>query len=210
MAILTWGDADQKFYEAGVDRGVFYPNAGNGVAWNGLISVSENSSGGSVKSSYLDGKKYIDIVEGEDFKADIEAFSAPSQFLLCDGIKAIANGLFVTQQPRTTFGFSYRTNKINGTASGYKIHLVYNATAAPSQRDNVTLSDSVDPSRLKWTIETVPPVSAIYKPSAHMVVDSFLADPDKLSDLEDILYGTAITNPRLPTQTEIYALFTAP
>lgn len=212
MSRLIWGAVGERFYEAGADRGVLYlPNAA-GVPWNGLKSVQESPTGGEPTPYYIDGLKYQNIAAAEEFEATLEAFSSPPEFGVCDGTAAIQNGLFITQQPRKSFGLSYRSrvgNDIDGLDLGYKIHLVYGALAAPSSRSNSTLSDSTSPLGLSWKITTTPPVLAAYKPSAHMVVDSRFTPALLLSELEDILYGSDVTSARLPYITELLALFTA-
>lgn len=209
MAQLVWGTVGERFYETGVDRGVLYPKYTPGVAWSGLISVDESSEGGDVEPFHFDGIKYLDFVASEDFQATVEAFSAPAEFSVSDGHKALSPGLFATQQPRLTFGMSYRTligNDIDGVDYGYKLHLVYNATAGPSSNKRQTMSGSVSPEVKQWTIYTVPPLSLTYKPTAHIVVDSTLASPSKLSTLENTLYGV-YGDPELPTQAEIISMF---
>lgn len=211
MAILAWDQSGVRFFETGVDKGVFYPKTGSGVAWNGLISVNEKVSGGEHDAFYLDGQKMIDVVASEDFQADVEAFSAPVEFLACDGVSQLANGLYVTQQPRVSFGFSYRTrrgNDLKDIEYGYKIHLVYNAKASPAERSNKTISDRPDPTTFTWTIDSVPPTSAIYRPSAHLVIDSTLANATKLTNLENLLYGTSGVNAALPTQAVVISTLT--
>lgn len=213
MTRLTWNDAGERFFEAGLHRGVLYPKLGPGVAWNGLIGVDETPSGGEVESYYFDGVKYLDFVASEDYSATIDAFSAPAEFAACDGTKQLSPGLYVTQQPRQSFGLSYRTligNDLEGTDHAYKIHLVYNATAAPAGRSHKTLTNAVDPATRQWTIHTVPPKATTYKPTAHLIVDSRDLTSGKLEALENLLYGTSSTNPRLPTQAEVITLLAAP
>lgn len=212
MVALNWNQIGEKFYETGVDKGVFYPKTGTPAAWNGLVSVTENISGGDLKPIYLDGKKVFDFLENEDFSADVEAFSAPAGFRACDGILSVAPGLFATQQPRATFGLSYRTRvgtDINQDHS-YKIHLVYNATASPSGRSNNTLSDTVELTPLKWSVSTVPPPSLTYKPTSHLVIDVSALTLAKRNAVETLLYGSAGSAPQLPTQASLIALLTAP
>lgn len=211
MAILAWDQVGVRFFETGVDKGVFYPKIGSGVAWNGLISVKENISGGEQSAIYFDGNKLMDIIAGEDYRATIDAFSAPEEFLICAGNKTLANGLVVTQQPRISFGFSYRTlkgNDLKATSYGYKIHLVYNAKASPTERQNSTLSESADPTTLSWTVDSVPPTNATFKPAAHLVIDSTLANATKLATLENLLYGTSGVNAALPTQAVVISTLT--
>lgn len=212
MTRLVWGAFAERFYENGVDRGVFYNSGSFGSAWSGLISVSEAPSGGEAKPYYLDGVKYQNISAREEFEATITAFSYPSDFLAYDGNIKIQNGLIVTQQPRKSFGFSYRTNVgagIDGDEFAYKIHLVYNALAAPSQRGNRSLGTATDPTIFSWSITTKPPAIVGYRPTAHFVIDTRYTDPTVLTTIEDILYGTEADTSRLPDVDELLAIFTA-
>lgn len=209
MTALIWDVVGQRFYETGVDRAVFYPRTGNGVVWNGLTAVNQLVTGGDKKDIYLDGEKQYVLVESEDFQAEIEAFSAPAEFLACDGVKTLAAGLYVTQQPRSMFGFSYRTikgNDVKNNDYSYYLHLVYNALASPTTRRYSSVSDSITPTPLSWTIDTVPPDSTTYKSSAHLQVDVSLITTAKKTALENLLYGTSSTNPGLPTQSAVITL----
>lgn len=212
MARMNWGESGQRFYGAGVDRGVLYaPNLVNGVPWSGLMSVSETPSGGEPQPYYLDGIKYVQVASSEEFNATIKALNAPDEFAICDGTSAIYAGLMVTQQPRKTFDFSYRTLIGNDVSSevGYEIHLVYNALAKPSQRDNNSLSDSTDPVELSWDVTTVPKYISGYKASAHLIINSIKTDPDILSQIEDALYGSVSSDSGLLQPSEIVALYAA-
>jgi hypothetical protein len=209
MTRLNWGTPGERFFEAGVDRGVLYTGV-TGVPWNGLISVTEAPDGGSAKPFYLDGVKYMNRTSNEEFKATISAFTYPHEFEQCDGTAYVADGLFATQQYRKSFGLCYRTKVGNDTAGpdlGYKIHLVYNATAEPTTRDNKTVGDSLDASIFTWDVSTVPVKTPGIKPTAHFVVDSTRTHPDVLAALEDILYGSADNIPTLPTQHDLVELF---
>jgi len=211
MSKLVWGAAGTRIFEAGVDRGVLYVPGLAGVPWNGLKSVNEAPDGGDPQPFYLDGMKYANISSEEDFSATLEAFSSPPEFAVCDGSKQLAAGLFATQQPRQSFGLSYRTrvgNDIKGLDLGYKIHLVYNAMASAAGRDNNTTSRSIDPTNLSWGISTRPPVVTGYRPTAHLVIHTKDVDPAKLEALEVALYGDLTTTPSLPTQAEVAALLT--
>ena len=210
MSTLVWGSFGQRFYEAGIDRGVLYLPGADGVPWSGLTAVNEAPSGGTPTPYYLDGVKYLNISSLEEYEATIEAFSAPPEFTVCDGTASISNGLFVTQQPRKQFGFSYRSkvgNDIEGIDHGYKIHIVYNALAAASDRQNKSLSNNVDPVALSWAISTVPPKFSGYRPTAHFIVDSRYTNSVTLGLLENILYGYSSGNARLPDVDELIALF---
>lgn len=206
---LVWNPVGERFFETGCDRGVLYPRLGSGVPWNGLISVNESPAGGDLEPLYIDGVKYMDVLSGEDFAASLEAFAAPPEFGPCDGVKAIAPGLFATQQPRETFGLSYRTligNDLEGIDHGYKLHLVYGCTAAPSAVNNQTVSDSPSPSTRQWDIHTVPQPADTYKPTAHFVIDSTRLDPFVLANLESYLYGRDDLDPVLPPQFEVIGI----
>ena len=209
---IEWNKPGQRFFEAGVDQGVLYPRGGPGVPWNGLVAVNEDSSGGDLESLYFDGVKYLDIASGEDFQATIEAYSAPAEFNASDGIKALAPGLFVTQQRRATFGLSYRAligNDLQGQDYGYKLHIVYNCTASASARSNKTITGDISPNTRSWTINTVPPPATTFRPTAHLVIDSTLVDPYLMENLETVLYGRDETaelpavTPSLPTVAEV-------
>jgi hypothetical protein len=206
---IAWGTFGERYYETGVDRGVLYIPAQAGVAWNGLASVSESPSGGDAKPYYIDGFKYMNVASAEEFEATISAYSSPSQFGPCDGTKSVHTGLFVTQQPRIPFGFSYRTMVGNDATAdrGYKIHLVYNALAAPAQRPYRSLSSSGDPTILSWSITSKPPTITGYKPTAHLIIDSRTTLPDVLTEVEDLLYGTSEDDATLPTPDELIAIF---
>jgi hypothetical protein len=207
---LIWGAPGERYYEDGVDRGVLYVDD-VGYVWNGLLSVSESPSGGEHRSYYLDGIKHINLASAEEYEATITAISSPPQFAACDGVKSLYQGLFVTQQKRSPFGLSYRTmiNNDLGPDLGYKLHLVYNALAAPSDRNNASRSDSPQLSELNWYIQAVPPPSlgSGYKPTSHFVIDSRITPVEILAELEDILYGNESVDARFPTQSEILALF---
>ena len=192
MSRIEWTKPGERFFEAGVDQVVLYPPVGQGVPWNGVVAIGESSSGGELQSLYFDGTKYLDIAAAEDFQASLEAFSAPREFDTCDGVKALSPGLFATQQPRKTFGLSYRTligNDLVGPEYGYKLHIVYNITASPAPRASKTLSDRPAPETRAWGLYTVPPPASTFRPTAHLVVDSTLVDPYLMENLETFLYG---------------------
>lgn len=209
MSKLIWGDSGERFYETGINQGVLYVD-GIGVPWNGLISVQESPSGGSPTPYYLDGVKYLNVATVEEFEATLEAFSSPRQFDTCDGTSSVGNGLFITQQPRKPFGLSYRTrigNDIDGLEHGYKIHLVYDALAAPTERGNSSLGETAEPMHLSWSITTTPKFIPGMHPAAHLVIDSTEADPNLLNLLEGFLYGGLELEPRQPTPSQIVGIF---
>lgn len=210
MSRLTWGAPSERFFETGVDRGVLYVGISAGVPWNGLVSVSESPTGGEPKPAYIDGYKFRNIASSEEFVATLEAFAAPKEFSPCDGSVSIQNGLIATQQPRRSFGLSYRTkvgNAVDGADHAYKIHLVYNSLAAPAQRTNTTLSDSPGLNALSWSLTTLPPPVTGYKPTAHWIIDSRETPIGLLNTFEDVLYGNAAAAPRMPSVSELITMF---
>lgn len=208
MSRITWGAPAERYYETGIDRGVLYVN-GTGVAWNGLLAVNEAPTGGDAKPAYLDGIKFRNISAAEEFEATIDALSYPDEFGPCQGNASIQNGLIATQQPRKKFDLSYRSIVGNALTeeAGYKIHLVYGALAGPSAVANQTIGESVSPLNYSWTITCVPPIEAGFKPTAHFIVDTRVALNSPTADLEDILYGTPSLPPRMPTVSELIAIF---
>lgn len=212
MARIMWGLDGERFFEAGIDRGVLYPPGDAGVPWNGLKAVRETPNGGEALPYYIDGYKYANISAAEEFAATLEAFSSPYEFSLCDGSARVASGLYATQQPRKPFGLSYRTkvgNDINGVDNDYKIHLVYNALASATGRANASISDSVSPLALSWNITSRPPLSVGYKPTAHLVIHTRDVDPEILQAIENLLYGDEVSSAGLPTQADLIALMSA-
>lgn len=212
MARLSWGSMGDRFYEAGIDRGVLFPQTGPGVAWKGLISVNETPSGVMSMPFYQDGINYLNVLSLEEFNATIAAFSAPTEFDACDGKASIANGLYATQQPREPFGLSYRTNignDLDGLEHAYKLHFVYNALATPSSRENKSLGGIATPIIFSWAVSTIPMAIASYKPSAHLIVDSRHVADSIMSTVEDYIYGTESVAPALPTPTALIAMLNA-
>jgi len=204
---LAWDQPGERLFETGVDRGVFFPNDGGaGVPWGGLVSVSESSDGGNADPYYLDGVKFLEMPTSEDFALSISAIGSPKEFANCNGFASTGNGLFIGQQPRRSFGFAYRTKVGNDTLGidlRYKLHMVYNILAAPADKEYATLSDSTEAMINNWACSTTPKYIAGYKPSSHLVIDSGDVTSEMLSAIEDILYGSDTTTPRLPTPQEI-------
>lgn len=209
MPKLVWDTVGSRYYEAGVDRGVLYVDSDPGVAWMGLISVEETPNGGEAQPYYIDGFKYQNTSSPEEFQATLTAFTYPDAFAACDGTAQPRAGLFLMHQRRKSFGLAYRTligNDLTPDAA-YKIHMVYNALAAPSQRSNTTVGDSADTTNFSWALTTRPLAMDEYRPTAHIVVDTRYTDPEAVSTIEDILYGTDADAARLPTFAELLAAF---
>lgn len=218
MTAIEWDAVGKRFYENGTDRGVLYPmdNSGaykNGVAWNGLTAVTESPEGAEATDLYADNGKYATMRSTETFGCTIEAYTCPDEFLECDGSAQIAKGVFAGQQERKGFGFCYRTNVGNDTATtsddGYKIHIVYGCTASPSERSYATVNDSPDAMTLSWEVKTTPVNVSGYKPTATLVIDTRFADKAKIAELEKKLYGDSTTEPTLPDPAAIITLMGA-
>lgn len=205
---LLWGLGGDKTFETGIDKGVLYVNDA-GIAWNGLISVAEAPSGGDVTPFYIDGIKYLNVLASEEYEATIEAYTYPDEFLPCDGVSQIGRGLFATQQSRKPFDLSYRTQIGNDLSQnqGYKIHLVYGATAAPTGRANASMNETISPENFSWKIVTKPPVFRGYKPTSHFIIDSTETPSELMSQIEDILYGNDSVDARLPAIPELMFIF---
>lgn len=211
MTKIAWGAVGERLYETGVDRGVLFVDSDPGVAWNGIVSIDENPSGGDSRSYYIDGVKYLNRPGREEQEFTLEAFYSPQKFDECDGTRAYMTGVFVTQQRRKSFGLSYRTaigNDVDGQQHGYKIHLIYNALAKPTQNKHDTEDDGLTVSSLSWDCTTKPIIIPGFMRSSHIIVDSTLTPSFVISALEDIIYGTDGTDPRMPTPVEIAELFT--
>lgn len=206
MTQLVWGQIDKRHYEQGVDRGVLYLPGSPGIVWNGLTSVVESYEDSGIKSYYLDGIKYLDVVNSKVFQATIRAFSAPKEFDICMGYQTPRPGLMLTGQSRAEFGFSYRT-RVDGDKN-YKIHLVYNATASATARGYNTLSDAPKPSIFEWNIGAIPVDSDTHKPSPHYILDSSRMNPYVLEDIESSLYGSYSKSSKLPDPSEIMSILT--
>jgi hypothetical protein len=204
MTRLVWGEESARRYEYGIDRGVLFPSDGPGVVWNGLVNVEESFVGGEVTSFHFDGIKYLDTVSPKNYQATITAFSAPEEFAPCVGDKSVIPGFVLTRQPRNRFGFSYRTGY--GNDLGYKLHLVYNATASPTGKAYSSINASPSAESLSWKIDAVPPVATTYRPSAHYVLDSTKVSASALEAVETLLYGSAKLTSRLPLVEELLDL----
>lgn len=217
MPKLVWDQTGERLYETGVDRGVLYipgPDGKytNGYAWNGLTAVTESPSGAEPTPLYADNIKYLNLYSTEEFGATIEAYTYPDEFAQCDGSAEITAGVYIGQQDRKTFGLAYRTVLGNDTESnehGYKLHLIYGAMAAPSEKGYTTINDSPEAITFSWEVTTTPVNVNGFKPTASITIDSTKANKEKLAALEDILYGKEAVEPRLPLPDEIATLMQA-
>lgn len=223
MSKIVWDKTGDHLYETGVKQGVLYPQEtsgaySKGVAWNGLTGVTERPSGAEASALYADDIKYLNLLSVEEFGATIEAYTYPDEFAECDGSAEIATGVSIGQQKRKAFGLCYKTtlgNDVDGNEHGYKLHIVYGAMAAPSEKAYATINDSPEAITFSWELTTTPVSVTGAKPTASLVIDSTKANPTKLKALEEILYGkdgtgdggrTGAVDPRLPLPDEIAEL----
>lgn len=215
MSKLVWDQTGERLYETGVKQGVLYllGTSGTytkGVAWNGLTNVTESPSGAEATPLYADDIKYLNLISTEEFGGTIEAYTYPDEFAECDGSASLAAGVYIGQQARKTFGFCYRTtlgNDVDNNAHGYKLHLVYGALAAPSEKAYSTINDSPEAITFSWEFSTTPVNVTGHKPTASITIDSTKVDVAKLAELETILYGDTEAEARLPLPDEVAEIF---
>lgn len=223
MAKIKWDQIGERKYKTGVDHGVLYPQANGaypkGVAWNGLVTVTESPSGAEDNPQYADNIKYLNLKSAEEFGLTIECFTYPVEWAQCNGEDEIVPGVTVQQQRRNTFAFSYRTklgNDTEGEDYGYELHLVYGCSASPSEQTNSTVNDSPEAATFSYEVTTTPvAISGLnkngkpYKPTSHLVFNSINTPKAKMAAIESILYGSdgegssQGTDGRMPLPDEI-------
>lgn len=213
MSKLVWDQIGERLYETGVKNGVLYVQENGaypkGVAWNGLTAVTESPSGAEATALYADDIKYLNLMSNEEFGATIEAYMYPDEFAQCDGSAALATGVMIGQQARKTFGLAYKTtigNDTDGNDFGYKLHLIYGALAAPSEKAYATINDSPEAITFSWEVSTTPVNVPGYKPTASVTIDSTKVDKEKLAALEAVLFGSEDAEARLPLPEEIVTI----
>ena len=213
MSKIVWDQTGERLYETGVKKGVLYiQNEGvynKGVAWNGLTAVTESPSGAESTPLYADDIKYLNLMSVEEFGATIEAYTYPDEFAACDGSAELSAGVVIGQQPRKTFGLSYVTtigNDTEGNKHGYKIHLIYGAMAAPSEKAYATINDSPEAITFSWEVTTTPVAVEGFEPTASVTIDSTKVDKTKLAALEAVLYGSESEEAKLPLPNELVTL----
>ena len=217
MSKLVWDKTGERLYETGVKQGVLYPQAAGGtypkgVAWNGLTNITESPSGAEATALYADDIKYLNLVSAEELGGTIEAYTYPDEFAECDGSAALTDGVFIGQQDRKTFGLCYRTtlgNDIDSNGHGYKLHLIYGALAAPSEKAYATINDSPEAITFSWEFKTTPVNVTGHKPTASLTLDSTKVSETKMAALEKVLYGDGDTEARLPLPDEVVQILTS-
>lgn len=213
MSKLVWDQTGERRYETGVKNGVLYVQENGiypkGVAWNGLTAVTESPSGAEATPLYADDIKYLNLMSAEEFGATIEAYTYPDEFAVCDGSAELVPGVMLGQQSRKAFGMAYKTtlgNDTDGNDYGYKLHLIYGALAAPSEKGYATINDSPEAITFSWEVTTTPVSVNGFKPTASVVIDSTKVDAEKLAALEAVLFGSEEAEAKLPLPDEIATL----
>lgn len=213
MAKLVFDETGKRFYETGVKHGVLFVQKDGGyekgVAWNGLTAITESPSGAEATALYADDIKYLELFSAEEFGATIEAYTYPEEFEVCDGSAAIAEGVTIGQQDRSSFALCYKTvvgNDVMGDKLGYKLHIIYGAKAAPSEKAYQTINDSPEAVTFSWEVTSTPINVTGHKPTSTLVIDSTKVDPATLASIEDKLYGTEEEEPTLLTPDEVFGM----
>lgn len=213
MSRLVWDETGKRLYETGVKQGVLYPYGSsgyeNGVAWNGLVSVTESPSGAEATPLYANDIKYLELFSTEEFGATIEAYTYPDEFAACDGSIAVTPGVVIGQQDRKSFGLCYRTtigNDTDGNNHGYKLHLLYGCKAAPSEKGYTSINDSPEAITFSWEVSTTPVAVTGGKPTSTLVIDSTKLKPATMAAVEAKLYGDTSSQATLPLPDEIIQL----
>lgn len=213
MARITWDNIGEHLYETGVDHVVLYkPDQSNvytgGVAWNGVTAINESPSGADSNPIYADNIKYLDLRSAEEFGATVECYTYPPEFAECNGEAIVADGVVIGQQTRKTFGLSFRSivgNDLKGNDYGYKLHMIYGATASPSEKAYNTVNDSPEAQSFSFELSTTPIAVQGYKNTASLTIDTTkFADKTKIEALEAILYGGDSAEATLPTPAEVF------
>lgn len=214
MAKIIWDQTGERLYETGVKQGVLYVQNDDGsypqgVAWNGLTAVTESPSGAEATPLYADDTKYLELFSNEDFGATVECYTYPDEFAACDGSAELAPGVKIGQQARKAFGLCYRTtlgNDVRGNDYGYKLHLIYGAKAAPSEKAYSTINDSPEAITFSYEVTTTPVNVTGFKPTSSLTIDSTKVAPEKMAALEEVLYGNDTDEARLPLPDEVVTL----
>lgn len=205
MTALVWDQSGEKEFEVGIDRGVLYLPDGTGVAWNGLTGF-DDATDSELKEYWIDGRKYLAQLTPGEFSGTLTALTYPEEFDSVNGSAVVEPGLIYHDQPAKSFGLSYRTrigDDLIGWEKGYTIHLLYNVLARPSGFVHSTIGDTVDPIEFSWTLSAKPVEISGYRPTARVSIKSTQAT---LTSLEEALYGTSSSAPRLPTIDELAGL----
>ena len=107
------------------------------------------------------------------------------------------------------FGLCYCSvlgNDTDSNSHGYKLHLIYGCLASPSEKSYSTVNDSPEAITFSWEAKSTPVNVSGFKPTASLTIDSTKVEPAKLTALEDVLYGSASSEAKLPTPDEVVAI----
>lgn len=217
MPRLEWDKTSEKLYETGVEQAALYVMGdggvyGTGEAWNGLIGITESPSGAEATPLYANDTKYLELVSTEEYGGSIEAYTYPDGFAACNGEAELAAGIVISQQTRKTFGLVFKSligNDTEGTKHGYKLHLVYGARAATTEKSHQTINDSPEAATMSWEFTTTPVAVEGHEPTSHIVIDSTKVDAAKLKAIEAALYGSEEAEAKLLLPSEIVAMMAA-
>lgn len=207
---ISWNDTSKRIYETGIDRGVLYPKIGPAVPWIGLMSVDENGADATTVY-YIDGRPYLHLPQPKEFTATIKAHTYPDEFNKMMGIVEAADGMYLDSQQSDSFDLSYRTligDGLKGTAFGYKIHLIYNATVAPQNLSYQTATNTVNTTDMSWNIQAVPIPVTGYRATAHVIIDTRHIDPANLAAIEALIYGDGTTGAAMPNPQTVFDILT--
>jgi hypothetical protein len=210
MTRIAWSQPGTRLFEAGVDRAVLYIGDAAGIPWTGLISVNDSRAGGEPKPRFLDGIQISNHAGPERFEGSIEAYTFPPEFQVCDGSVSYQNGLRARKQRRRAFSMCYRTkigNDLSGIDHAYRLHILYNLRAQPTDRGYQTLGEDIEPMTFTWDVTARPEVVDGLLPTAYFEIDSRETPAELLTTLENILYGDATQDASLPTAGELLFLF---
>lgn len=205
MSKLSWVSTTENVYEAGLDKGVFYPPSGSGVPWNGLVSVDENTNAEDPLPIFVDGVKVFDVPAPREFTATLSCYTYPDEFLEFDGYMEAAEGMYFGEQMPASFGLCYRTRI--GSTKHYKLHLLYNMTATPGAVSRKTFANIPEPSLLSWKLQGAPMKTNGGRPTSHVVLDTRRIDKGVLRHIEEVLYGSDDNEPRLPSPNDLEFFF---
>ena len=207
---LVWDQIGQRKYETGIDQVALFPQTDGvydaGVAWNGITALNIAPSGAEPTALWANNHKYVTLVSAEELGGTIEAYTYPDEWMACDGSAALATGVYIGQQTRKPFGLVGRTLVGNDTElnkHGYKLHIIYNALASPSEQEHASVNDSPEAATMSWEFTTTPVEVEGFEPTSYIVIDSTKVDAEKLAALEAILYGSEEAEARLPLPSEI-------
>lgn len=150
--------------------------------------------------------KIRDVVLLGDFAATMKAITYPEEFEVLEGVGNLRQGLQVGDQPPQSFGLCYRTmvgNDLAGADVEYKIHVLYNVTAIPSDKAYASVSNDPSLVEFEWSIVAVPEELPGFRPTAHFIINTKKLDPLLLEDIEEKLYGSTTAEASLIPMTEL-------